>query len=77
MARSGTALLFPHRPNPDGGIDLICSTCFRIVASSTDESELSTLEEAHACLGFGLGPLLYPIEAERHGRLSAKSEGKK
>jgi hypothetical protein len=63
MARSNTTPIFPHKPNPDGSIDSICPDCFRTVGSSTEESELSTFEAAHICLGFGLARLLNPMES--------------
>ncbi len=40
---------FPHRHNPDGGIDSICTACFATVATSFDESKLLVIESAHIC----------------------------
>ena len=72
MARSGITLLFAHRTNPDDSIDSICSNCFRTIASSTDESQFSSLEAAHIYLGFGLRRLLYQMKAERQGTISCE-----
>jgi hypothetical protein len=42
-----TATPFPHRRNPDGSYDSICTTCFSTVARYKREHELLQLEEAH------------------------------
>jgi hypothetical protein len=40
---------FPHRHNPDGSYDSICSRCFAIVGSIKTEEELYVLERLHVC----------------------------
>ena len=40
---------FPHRKNPDGSCDSICTKCFCTVGTGKTEAELRTLEEAHVC----------------------------
>ena len=40
---------FPHRQNPDGTHDSICTQCFATVATVGNEDELSARESAHVC----------------------------
>lgn len=43
---------FPHRRNPDGTFDSICTHCFTTIATTTAEAELEGAERAHTCQGF-------------------------
>jgi len=40
---------FPHRHNPDGTHDSICTVCFATVATVQKEWELASHESAHVC----------------------------
>jgi hypothetical protein len=40
---------FVHRSNPDGTVDSICICCFKTIATVSDETELSKLEQEHIC----------------------------
>jgi hypothetical protein len=40
---------FPHRHNPDGSHDSICTVCLATVATVQDERELGRHESAHLC----------------------------
>jgi hypothetical protein len=40
---------FPHRLNPNGSYDSICTECHLTVASSSDEAGLAGHERDHAC----------------------------
>jgi len=40
---------FPHRLNPNGSYDSICTECHQTVASSPDEAVLVQHERDHAC----------------------------
>ena len=40
---------FPHRGNPDGTIDSICSECIMIIATSHWEAGLQEAEDGHKC----------------------------
>jgi len=44
-----TSPRFPHRHNPDGSYDAICTRCFATVATARREDELAALEKAHVC----------------------------
>jgi len=41
--------IFPHRLNPNGSYDSICTECHQTVASSLDEDGLAAYERNHAC----------------------------
>jgi hypothetical protein len=43
---------FPHRKNPDGTWDSICSDCFRTIARVKDPSDLELFERDHDCAQF-------------------------
>ena len=43
------AKAFPHRYNPDGSYDSICTACLKTVARAWNENELSSPESAHIC----------------------------
>jgi hypothetical protein len=49
MGPEKPALEFPHRHNPDGSCDSICSKCFVTVATSYKEAELLAHELKHVC----------------------------
>jgi len=53
---------FPHRRNPDGTFDSICTKCFATVATKTQESDLQDAEAAHICPGLDLRRILYPLD---------------
>jgi hypothetical protein len=40
---------FPHRLNPNGSYDAICTGCHQTVASSPDETALARHERDHVC----------------------------
>ncbi len=40
---------FPHRRNPDGTYDSICTECFRTIFSSRIEDELDGPDQEHVC----------------------------
>jgi hypothetical protein len=40
---------FPHRLNPNGSYDSICTECHQTIASSPDEDRLAAQEQHHAC----------------------------
>jgi hypothetical protein len=44
-----TELKYPHRLNPDGTYDSICTRCFRTIANANEEADLAAAEEAHNC----------------------------
>ena len=52
-------LAFPHRRNPDGTFDSICSQCLATVARKPTEPELQAPERAHRCHGFNLESIIY------------------
>jgi hypothetical protein len=60
--------VFPHRRNPDGSFDSICTECFRTVATAPAEAQLEAAETVHPdnCKGFGLTALYRRSEDERH-----------
>jgi hypothetical protein len=41
---------FPHRFNPDGTYDSICTLCHLTVARVKTEAELSQHEQSHKCI---------------------------
>ncbi|MGA2848569.1 MAG: hypothetical protein ABSE46_06215 [Terracidiphilus sp.] len=45
----GPQRTFPHRLNPNGSYDSICTECHLTVASSRDEAALANYEQDHAC----------------------------
>ena len=51
---------FPHRHNPDGSHDSICTRCFVTIAKTPLEADLEELEKAHVCEGLDLTTLFYP-----------------
>jgi hypothetical protein len=51
--------IFPHRQNPDGTIDSICTGCYFTIATATSTAELEAAERAHDCKGFRLGEILH------------------
>jgi hypothetical protein len=51
---------FPHKQNPDGSWDSICSECFRTIAKDKQESELAAIEKNHTCNGLDLNEIFYP-----------------
>ena len=51
---------FPHRHNPDGSYDSICTGCFVTVAKAKPEAELEVFEKDHVCKGLNIGTLFYP-----------------
>jgi hypothetical protein len=53
---------FPHRQNPDGSFDSICTECFATVATEATEDALKAAEIAHDCKGFSLRPILHGTE---------------
>jgi|HubBroStandDraft_1064217.scaffolds.fasta_scaffold2404279_1 hypothetical protein len=52
--------VFPHRHNPDGTIDSICTRCFATVATEARESDLKKAEDAHVCSELDLMRLSWP-----------------
>jgi hypothetical protein len=40
---------FPHRHNPDGSYDSICTVCLATVATVRREEQLQVEESAHVC----------------------------
>ena len=44
-----TNATFPHRRNPDGTLDSICTQCFQTVATEATEDELKAAEGVHRC----------------------------
>jgi hypothetical protein len=48
---SKTYSAFPHRQNPDGTFDSICTQCFKTIATTMTEAELTTAERTHNCEG--------------------------
>jgi hypothetical protein len=55
---------FPHRLNPNGSYDSICTECHQTVASSNDEAVLARLEQDHAC-----SPIrIFQLEADNRNR---------
>jgi hypothetical protein len=57
---------FPHRRNPDGTFDSICTQCYATVASNRGEAELRAAEREHECKGFDLGRIMQGTNQERH-----------
>ncbi len=43
---------FPHRKNPDGTWDSICSDCLRTIARVKDRADLEIAERTHDCAQF-------------------------
>jgi hypothetical protein len=63
---SAIKVTFPHRENPSGGYDSICTVCFVIVGTNTDEPKLRQIELTHRC-----DPLLaYQVFKSRFPRSS-------
>jgi hypothetical protein len=58
--------LFPHRRNPDGTINSICSGCFATVATKAAESDLREVEESHVCRGLNHTRILHPPHKPQH-----------
>jgi len=55
---------FPHRLNPNGSYDSICTECHQTVATSNDEAVLARHEQNHAC-----SPIrIFQIEADLRNR---------
>jgi len=69
--KTGTS--FPHRRNPDGTFDSICTECFTTVATEATEAELIYSETAHNCQGFDLGQMLHRTDQERRSKLKGVS----
>jgi len=44
-----TSAPFPHRANPDGTIDSICSRCYVTIGTANRESDLEVMEAVHVC----------------------------
>lgn len=68
---------FPHRRNPDGTFDSICTQCFVTVATEGTEAELQSAERSHACQGLDLGRMMHGTDQRRQpgrGRTPARSE---
>ena len=40
---------FPHRHNPDGTYDSICTKCFATIGTRETEEELVEIEAEHKC----------------------------
>jgi hypothetical protein len=40
---------FPHRLNPDGSYDSVCTLCLSTVATAKSERELTPHEKNHIC----------------------------
>ena len=47
-------ITFPHRHNPDGTYDSICTQCFATVATAPEQSALLAHEVAHICAAANL-----------------------
>jgi hypothetical protein len=58
-------IAFPHRRNPNGSFDSICTQCFRTIATAAAETELKAAESAHKCFGFDLCEILHRTGRER------------
>jgi len=56
---------FPHRRNPNGTFDSICTQCFRTIATAATEADLKTSDIVHNCFGFDLGGIMRGAERER------------
>lgn len=52
--------IFPHRHNPDGTFDSICSRCLVTVATKRRESDLQDTEGTHVCSDLDLSRISYP-----------------
>jgi hypothetical protein len=63
---------FPHRHNPDGSIDSICSECFRTVATAFTEAQLQAAERVHGCEGFSMVALYHRHRTEDERRQAAE-----
>lgn len=61
----GSRTAFPHRHNPDGSIDSICSECFQTIAAASTEAQLEAAERVHDCKGFSLVALFHRREDHR------------
>jgi hypothetical protein len=63
-------LNFPHRLNPNGFYDSICTTCHLTIASARSEAQLELLEGEHRC-----SPIrLYLLSEDRlHGQSRPQS----
>jgi hypothetical protein len=58
---------FPHRYNPDGTYDSICSTCFLTIATVQNEYDLAEIEATHICSQVRLNHFgRYPFLAGTH-----------
>jgi len=69
-----TANLYPHRFNPDGSYDSICTVCLITIASVSVESELARHEREHSCnpvrlYQLGKYPPLPPASYSRKPRM--------
>ena len=51
--------IFPHRHNPDGTFDSICSRCLVTVATERLESDLQGAEGTHVCSDLDLSRISY------------------
>jgi hypothetical protein len=40
---------FPHRHNPDGSYDSICTKCFATIGANMTEEQLFEAENKHVC----------------------------
>jgi len=65
---------FPHRRNPDGTFDSICTQCFQTVATEATEAELIWAERTHNCRGFDLGQMLHRTDQERRSRYNRAAQ---
>jgi hypothetical protein len=54
--------VFPHRQNSDTTFDSICTNCFATIATSREEADLKTAEDAHICPGFDFGQVMHPMD---------------
>ena len=61
-----TRAAFPHRRNPNGHFDSICTQCFLTIATAATEAELKAGESAHDCRGFNLREIMHGTEYEGH-----------
>jgi len=52
---------FVHRVQPGGIFQSICLRCFQTTATSWIESELEVSESNHACKGFNMDQIYYPV----------------
>ena len=56
---------FPHRRNPNGSFDSICTQCFRTIATAPAEDELHAAESAHDCMGYDSFEIMHRAGHER------------